>query len=104
MKVYDSSPKRGRIWSIEISSRVGRRSIARIISRIPGVRVTQEPGMLSWLPDKPFCRFELRGRRFTIEASWPAGHRFEISPDPAGCSDELLIVREALLAHPAGGA
>jgi hypothetical protein len=104
MKVYDNAPKPGRIWSIEVPARLGRRSLVRIIANIPGVHVTQEPSALSWLRDKPFCRFELGGRYFTIESSWSAGDRFEISPDPAGCTYELLVVRQALLAHPASGA
>ena len=98
MKVYDNFPKPGRIWSIEVSSWAGRRRLARAIARIPGVQVTQKPGLLSWLSDKPFCRFRLGNRSFTIEATWPAGERFEISPEPRGCCEELMIVREALLA------
>lgn len=104
MKVYDNSPKPGRIWSIEISSSIGRRTVARIVSSIPGVLVTQKPGLLFGFRGKPFCRFQLNGRNFTIESTWPAGERFEISPDPRGWVTELLVVREALLAYQAGGA
>ena len=96
MKVHDNCSRPGRIWFIEISSRIGRRKLARILSAVPGVRITKMPGYFSWLRDEPFCRFELNGRRFFVEATWPAGDRFEISPEPQGCVGELLIVREVL--------
>lgn len=99
MKVHDLCPKPGRIWSIEVSSRIGTRKLARILSTIPGVRITHMPGYFSWLSDKPFCRFELDGRSFVVETTWPSGHRYEISPEPRGCVDELLRVREALAQH-----
>ena len=104
MKVYENSSKPGRVWSIEVSSRIGRRSLVRVIASIPGVLITQKPRMLSQLRDAPFCSFELGNRRFKIEAVWPAGGRFEISPDPSGCTEELLVIRDALLTHAAGGA
>lgn len=98
MKVHDNCPRPGRIWSVEVPSGVGRRRLCRIIASIPGVRVMQFPGLLSRLRDEPFCRFELDGRRFIVEATWPVGEHFEITPDPRGCAPELLLVREALLA------
>jgi hypothetical protein len=104
MKVYENSPKPGRIWSIEVSSHIGRRSLARVIATIPGVLITQKPSLFSQFRDAPFCSFELGKRRFKVEAIWPAGDRFEISPDPSGCAEELLVIRDALLAHAAGGA
>ena len=97
MKVYDNCPKPGRIWSIEVSSSIGRRAIARLIATIPGVQMTQMPTFFSWLKDEPFCRFEFNGRRFAIEAVWPIGRRFEITPEPCGCVPEILTIREALL-------
>jgi hypothetical protein len=29
----------------------------------------------------------------------PSGNRFEISPEPPGCVDQLMIVRQALAQH-----
>lgn len=77
---------------------MGRGRLYRTIAAIPGARVVEAPGFFSWLRARPFCRFELGGRSFVVESTWPAGGRFEISPDPAGFTQELLIVREALLA------
>lgn len=98
MKVYDICPKAGRIWSIEVPSSVGRRRLHRAIAAIPDVRVLKGPGLFSWLRDRPFLRFELGGLSFLAESKWPSGDRFEIGPNPAGCTEELLIIREALLA------
>lgn len=100
MKVHDNCSEPGRVWSIEVSSLIGRRRLARILAALPGVRITQRAGYFSWLSDKPFCRFELGGRLFVVEASWPSGNRFEIYPEPQGCVDQLLIVREALARQP----
>ena len=99
MKVYDNCPKPGRVWSVEVPSRIGRRRLCRIIEAIPGVRIMQSPGIFSWIRDEPFCRFELGGREFIVEATWPVGERFEITPDPRGCAKELLSIRAALLAY-----
>ena len=99
MKVHDNCPQAGRVWSIEVSSLIGRRKLARILSEVPGVRITKMPGHFSWLSAEPFCRFELGGRSFVVEATWPSGNRFEISPEPRGCVDQLLDVRKVLAQH-----
>lgn len=99
MKVYDNCPKPGRVWSIEVSAFIGRRKLARILATIPGARIIKMPGYFSWLGDKQFCRFELDGRIFVVEATWPSGNRFEISPEPQGCVDQLMIVRQVLAQH-----
>ena len=67
MKVHDNCPKPGGIWSIEVSSFIGRRKLARILAAIPDVRIIEMPGYLSRLSDKPFCRFELDGHLFVVE-------------------------------------
>ena len=100
LTVYDISPKPGRIWSIEVSSAVGRRRLARFVSTISGVTMLQWPSWFSWLHDEPFCVFKINGRNFQIAASWPTASRFEISPEPAGCAPEILRVREALIQIP----
>lgn len=100
MKVYDNYSEPGRVWSIEVSSLIGRRRLARILAALPGVRITKMAGYFSWLSDEPFCRFELDGRLFVVEACWPSGNRFEIFPEPRGCVDQLLIIREALAQQP----
>ena len=100
MKVIDHCPRPGRIWSIEVPSSIGRRPLARLVSALPEAQIVTWPGLFSFLRDEPFCRFTLGGRTFTIEAVWPAGDTFEISPDPRGCVEELLVVRQALLQHP----
>ena len=97
MQVYDNSPKPGRIWSIEVSSAIGRRRLARFISTISGVAILKWPSWFSWMRDEAFCQFEINGRKFQVSASWPAGSRFEISPEPAGCAPEILRIREALI-------
>jgi hypothetical protein len=99
MKVHDNCPKPGRVWSIEVSSFIGRRKLARILAAVPGVRIIKMPGYLSRLSDKPFCRFELDGHLFVVEATWPSGNRFVISPEPQGCVDQLLVVRQVLAQH-----
>lgn len=99
MKVHDNCSKPGRIWSIEVSSLIGRRGLARVLSAVPGVRITEMPGYFSWVRDKPFCRFELGGHRFVVEAVGPSFNSFEISPEPRGCVDQLLVIREALVIH-----
>lgn len=98
MKVSDNCSKPGRIWSIEVSG-IGRRELVGMVAAIPGVHIIRKPHLFSWLSDEPFCRFELNGRQFTIEAVWPAGQCFEIGPDPHGCADEMLAVRQGLLKH-----
>ncbi len=42
MKVHDNCPTPGRVWSIEVSSRVGRRKLARVLCAVPGLRITAE--------------------------------------------------------------
>jgi hypothetical protein len=49
--------------------------------------IIKMPGYFSWLGDKQFYRFELGGRLFVVEATWPSGNRFETSPEPQGCVD-----------------
>jgi hypothetical protein len=97
MKVYDNCPKPGRIWSIEVPSRIGRRRLVRIIAAIPGVHVFERPGILSRFSDRPFLQFRLGEHRFVVESTWPAGDRFEITPEPRGCVEALLVIREALI-------
>ena len=99
MKVHDNVSKPGRIWSIEVSSWIGRRKLSRVLARIPGVTIERWPSLLSWLRPGPFCTFAFQGRTYTVEATWPAGSRFEISPEPRGCEPGLLQIRGALIAY-----
>lgn len=94
--VFERGPKPGRVWWLEITASVGRRRLARILASIPGARVSVSPGWFSWLRDEPFCRFELNGQKYVVEASWPAGTTFELSPDPQGCKLETVQLRKAL--------
>ena len=96
VKVLEHGPKPGRVWSLELPARVGRRRLARALASVPGVRLQQTPGFFSWLVDRPFCRFEYNGIQFVIEAEWPAFKAFTISPDPRGCKPETLEIKMAL--------
>ena len=96
VKIREQGPKADRVWSLEMTSSIGRRRLARVIKSIPSTHVSEFPGFFSWLFDRPFCRFEFMGYKFTVEASWPAGDTFEISLEPRGCKPETLVLKQAL--------
>ena len=96
VKVLEHGPKPGRVWSLELPARVGRRRLARVLASVPGVQLSHHPGWFSWLADRPFCRFEYKGVQFAVEAEWPAFNVFSIAPDPGGCKPETLEIKAAL--------
>ena len=101
MKIKDNVSRPGRIWSIEVPARLGRRRLAGALESLPGLRLTHRPTLLGALRGGSVCAFEFLGRRYVVEPTWPAGDAFHISPDPPACEPGLLLIREALLSHPA---
>lgn len=95
-RIREQGPRPGRVWSLEVPADVGRRRLARILKSIPGVRLSVSPGWFSWLSDRPFCRFEFNGQQYVVEASWPAGDAFEVSPEPQGCKPATVQLKKAL--------
>jgi hypothetical protein len=96
MKIVCHGPKEGRIWSISIPGSIGRKGIVSALGSLEGVSFIKEPNILSSLQDQPFCMFDFKGQRFFIEAEWPAFDSFEISPEPRGCKEQLIEIKDFL--------
>jgi hypothetical protein len=94
MRIRDVESKPGRMWSLEVSGWIGRQRLVRLVAAIPSVRVLRQPKLFSALREDVFCRFEFAGRTFEIDAFLE--NAYCISPMPAGCVPELLMLRAAL--------
>jgi hypothetical protein len=96
MKVVSQEPSAGRIWSISVQSSIGRRQITSLLGSLDGVSIVKKPSIFSFLRDQPFCFFDFKGQRFSIEAEWPSFNTFEISPVPRGCKDQIIEIKNFL--------
>lgn len=96
MKIVPHGPKEDRIWSISVPGSIGRKGIVSALASLDGVSFIKRPNIISSLRDEPFCIFEFKGQRFSIDAEWPAFDSFEISPDPRGCKDQLIEIKDFL--------
>ena len=101
MKVYDLHDSEGRVYAFEIENLViGRRSVCRVVSGIPGASVVRQPvRFLSWFREDTFCEFELDGVRFEVWEPFGDNSRYWIGPEPPQWVPQLEIVRQAFLRY-----
>lgn len=97
MRVYDLPDKEGRTVAFEVNNFfLWRWGVIRIISRIPGARITWRPS-LSWFSPEVFCKFELDGIAFEAWEPFGDSSRYWIGPDPVHWVPQIEKVREAFL-------
>jgi hypothetical protein len=96
MKLISRESIAGRVWSISMPRSMSRRRIVSLISLLEGVSIIKRPSIFSFLRSQPFCIFDFKGQRFSIEAEWPAFDTFEISPVPRGCKDQIIEIKDFL--------
>lgn len=95
MRVYDIHDKEGRAFAFEVSNFLNWRwGIIRIVSKIPGARITWRPSLSLYSPDV-FCKFEINGIAFEVWEPFGDNSRYWIGPEPARWVPEIENVREA---------
>jgi hypothetical protein len=87
MKTHDLKDKEGRVFAFEVSnSLLTRCGLCRLVSRIPGCRITKRPTpFMRWSSqeDERFCEFEVDGVPFVAREPWGDSSRFWIGPKTA---------------------
>lgn len=97
MRVYDYMDKEGRIYAFEVSNLlVWRWGVIRIISKIPGVRITWRPGF-TWFSPDVFVKFALEDVEFEASEDDGDNSRYWIGPNPARWVPQVQQVRTAFI-------
>jgi hypothetical protein len=80
MRTHDITDTDGRVVAFEVSNfHLGRRSLGRFVSRIPGCVLVRGPRRFSF-DDDQFCEFELDGVRFVAWEPFGDNSRFWVGP------------------------
>ena len=100
MRTYDLTDKEGRLTAFEVDNIVlGRRGVAAVVRRLPGVRLMRGPRVLSWFREEEFCEFEVDGIRFVAWEPFGDNSRFWIGPQPLSFVEQTETVRAAFSAY-----
>jgi hypothetical protein len=59
---------------------LARTAVCKIVSKIPGVRITRKPRFLSWFREEVFCEFQFDGVHFEAWEPYGDSDRYWIGP------------------------
>ena len=83
MKTYPIHDSEQRLCAFEVPNfSIGRRAVCRVLRRIPGLTLTREPRLFSWLREDVFCEFELGGATYVVEEPFGDNSRYWVGPEP----------------------
>jgi hypothetical protein len=96
MRVFECRAEDGRLRGFEVENFwLSRRSVARIVASIPGVRVIRANS--AWWSQDDFCEFELNGVRLLAEEPFGDSSRYWMGSIEAGHESEVTVVRDRFL-------
>lgn len=96
MRVFECRSEDGQLRGFEVeNSLLSRRSVARVVASIPGVRVIRARS--AWWGREDFCEFELNGVRLIAEEPFGDNSRYWIGSIEARHEAEVTLVRDRFL-------
>ena len=98
MTIHDLRNSDGNVFAFEVSNfLLSRRACCRIVRRIPGAHLLNQPPFFSWpwSSEDEFCEFELDAVKFVVWEPWGDSSRYWIGPQPLRWVPEITWVREA---------
>jgi hypothetical protein len=96
MRVFEIRSEDDRLRGFEVENLwLSRRSVARIVQSIPGVRLIRANS--SWFGRDDFCEFELNDVRFVAEEPFGDNSRYWIGSIEPNHDAEVRVVRDRFL-------
>ena len=100
MKTYEGLDAQGRVIYFEVpNTMLSRRAACKLVSRIPGVSLTTQPGLWPFGGDDVFCKFELDGKHFELWEPYGDNSRFHVAAKPLESCGALQNLRSAFQKH-----